>query len=90
MQSPISACHLDPEMNDLCKLMHPFPSSNPRINQLTMLAQIWHLSIVLAVYLHYCAIFAAHNIRYQYSCTLPSAGKPVVSILEDILSVPRA
>jgi len=54
---------------------------------LTLAAQIWHIAIVLAVYFHYRAIFAAHNARLDYSCAVPGAGKPVGELLSSRISI---
>jgi len=45
-------------------------------------AQLWHAGIVIAIILHYRAIFAAHNVRYEYSCAMPDAGMPVGEVVE--------
>jgi adiponectin receptor len=39
--------------------------------------QLWHLSIVAAIILHYRAIFVAYDARWSLSCAAPDAGSPV-------------
>ncbi|BEI87616.1 uncharacterized protein CcaverHIS019_0103340 [Cutaneotrichosporon cavernicola] len=39
--------------------------------------QLWHLSIVTAIVLHYRAIFVAYDARWSLSCAAPDAGNPV-------------
>ena len=47
--------------------------------------QIWHLAIVLAIILHYRAIFVAHTSRFEYSCRAPDAGMPVSLVVEGLV-----
>ncbi|WRT63901.1 uncharacterized protein IL334_000827 [Kwoniella shivajii] len=44
--------------------------------------QWWHAGIVLAIWLHYKAVFVAHGMKYDYSCAAPGAGKSVAQVLE--------
>jgi len=37
---------------------------------------MWHIGIVLAIILHYNAIFFAFDYRWDYSCAAPDAGTP--------------
>ena len=69
------------------------PSSHPLVygsdleRSLTAYAQIWHLAIVLAIILHYRAIFVAHKVRYDYSCAVSDAGRPVGEVVEELMKV---
>ncbi|KAL7422722.1 inc metabolism membrane protein [Cryptotrichosporon argae] len=47
--------------------------------------QLWHWAIVIAIYLHYKAIFVAHDARLVYSCAAPDAGEPVTRIVDALL-----
>ncbi len=56
---------------------------NTSADQLTV-NQIWHSFIILAIILHYRAIFVAHAVRYEYSCRAVDSGRAVSEVVEDI------
>ncbi|WVQ83746.1 hypothetical protein IAT38_005890 [Cryptococcus sp. DSM 104549] len=47
--------------------------------------QIWHAAIVLAVVLHYRAIFVAHSVKHDYSCLAPGQSVSVAELLEGLI-----
>lgn len=47
--------------------------------------QIWHLGIVVAIVLHYRAIFVAHNVKHEYSCAVPGQEISVAMVLERMI-----
>lgn len=49
-------------------------------DRLTM--QIWHTAIVLAIILHYRAVFTAHGMRHDLTCAVPGAGVEVGRAVE--------
>ncbi|EJT48473.1 hypothetical protein A1Q1_02494 [Trichosporon asahii var. asahii CBS 2479] len=65
----------------ICYAFH-FPECKfpGRFDRLGASHQLWHTGIVCAIYLHYRAIFAAYNARWEYSCMAsePSASLPMV------------
>ncbi|WWC85994.1 uncharacterized protein L201_000865 [Kwoniella dendrophila CBS 6074] len=44
--------------------------------------QWWHAGIVLAIWLHYRAVFVAHEMKYNLSCAVPDAGRNVAQVVE--------
>lgn len=46
--------------------------------------QIWHSFIIIAIILHYRAIFVAHAVRYEYSCKSPDSGTPISEVVEHL------
>ncbi|OCF73531.1 hypothetical protein I204_05374 [Kwoniella mangroviensis CBS 8886] len=44
--------------------------------------QWWHAGIVLAIWLHYRAVFVAHGMKDEYSCMAPGAGRSVAQVVE--------
>ncbi|KAK8861737.1 hypothetical protein IAR55_002560 [Kwoniella newhampshirensis] len=49
--------------------------------------QIWHAAIVLAIILHYRAIFVAHSVKFEYSCMSSGAGKSISELLDGFLGL---
>ncbi|ODO05057.1 hypothetical protein I350_05670 [Cryptococcus amylolentus CBS 6273] len=47
--------------------------------------QIWHAGIVIAIILHYRAIFIVHDIKHEYSCALPGNEVPLGLALERMI-----
>ncbi|WVQ81067.1 hypothetical protein IAT38_003174 [Cryptococcus sp. DSM 104549] len=47
--------------------------------------QIWHAAIVLAIVLHYRAIFVAHSVKHDYSCLTPGQNVSVAELLENFV-----
>ncbi|WOO80475.1 putative protein [Vanrija pseudolonga] len=52
--------------------------------------QIWHFGIVIAIGLHYRAIFHAYNLRWDYSCAAPDAQMPVTAAVSQLIWGPVA
>ncbi|WWC66721.1 uncharacterized protein I206_100626 [Kwoniella pini CBS 10737] len=44
--------------------------------------QWWHAGIVLAIWLHYRAVFVAHGMKDSFSCAAPGAGKSVAELFD--------
>lgn len=55
-------------------------TSLPKYNGLISI-QIWHLSIVLAIFLHYRGCIHIFEHREALSCALPDAGPPMSTYL---------
>lgn len=47
--------------------------------------QLWHLGIVVAIVLHYRAIFVAHGVKHEYSCAAPGQEISVAMVLERMI-----
>ncbi|WVF66092.1 hypothetical protein IAT40_000831 [Kwoniella sp. CBS 6097] len=52
--------------------------------------QWWHAGIVLAIWLHYRALFVAHEHKDNLSCAAPGAGRSVAEVLEGWLGLATA
>nr|XP_019048945.1 hypothetical protein I302_02725 [Kwoniella bestiolae CBS 10118]OCF27875.1 hypothetical protein I302_02725 [Kwoniella bestiolae CBS 10118] len=53
-----------------------------RFDRFGMSHQWWHAGIVLAIWLHYRAVFVAHGMKYDLSCAAPGAGRSVAQVVE--------
>ncbi|WVR03661.1 hypothetical protein IAU60_000656 [Kwoniella sp. DSM 27419] len=49
--------------------------------------QWWHMGIVLAIWLHYRALFIAHDKKAELSCAMPGADRSVAAVLEGWLGL---
>jgi len=46
--------------------------------------QLWHVAIVLAIYLHFQAVLSFHENRHAYSCAAGSTPSPTLAHIADI------
>ncbi|WVQ93723.1 hypothetical protein IAU59_000800 [Kwoniella sp. CBS 9459] len=58
-----------------------------RFDRYGMSHQWWHAGIVLAIWLHYRALFVAHEHKDNLSCAAPEAGRSVAEVLEGWLGL---
>ncbi|WVO14646.1 hypothetical protein L204_102283 [Cryptococcus depauperatus] len=52
--------------------------------------QLWHMGIVIAIALHYRAIFVAHSVRHEYSCAISGQDVCVADVLGKLIGWSQA